>query len=188
MSVDTLLADSASRVFETEESMKKSMEFQTSLIKNVETIKSLTNVLGAEVGGALTPFLDEFNNWLLENGDDITEKITGLAKGIKSMTDALKPIVGDTLKSIVPLFKDLASAMNDLIKGDWDKLGQDLQNFFGHVANGAAKITGVDTASGMQNAVENAGDVIWIKRRLYCLNCWQHWEWARKKRFTFSIL
>ena len=160
MSVDDLLSDSASRVFETEESMKKSMEMQTSMIKTLESLRSISNVVGGEVSGAITPFIDEFNDWLVTHGDEITEKITKLGEGIKTVADSLKPIVGDTLKAAVPLFKDLSAAMTALLAGDWDKLGQDLEGFFGHFANGAARFAGVDTASGMQNAVENAGNVI----------------------------
>ena len=158
--VDSLFSDGMSRVFETEESMKKSMEMQTSMIKTLESLRSISNVVGGEVSGAITPFIDEFNDWLVTHGDEITDKITKLGKGIKTVADSLKPIVGDTLKAAVPLFKDLSAAMTALLAGDWDKLGQDLEGFFGHFANGAARFAGVDTASGMQNAVENAGNVI----------------------------
>ena len=159
-SINDVLAEGAARVFETEESMEKAMKYNESMIKFSETTKSLINVLGDEVGGVLTPFLNELDGWLVAHGDTVTAKIQKLAKGIDTVTTALKPIVGNTLKSAIPLFKDLSSAMTSLIQGNWDKLGQDLESFFKHFANGTAKIAGVDTALGMQNAVENAGNVI----------------------------
>ena len=162
-SINDVLAEGAARVFETEESMEKAMKYNESMIKLSETTKSLLGVLGNEVGGVLTPFLDEIDGWLIAHGDTVTAKITELGKGIKTVTEALKPIVGNTLKSAIPLFKDLSSAMTALIQGDWDKLGQDLESFFKHFIDGAAKLTGADSVDSYATKTEKNAEIIFDK-------------------------
>ncbi len=129
-SIDDVLAEGAARVFETEESMEKAMKYNESMIKLSETTKSLLGVLGNEVGGGLTPLLSELDKYLLEHGDEITKRLTGFADNMKTIAEALAPIVGTTISTAIKMLLDLTEAISALIKGDWETVGQKLKLFF----------------------------------------------------------
>lgn len=129
-SIDDVLAEGAARVFETEESMEKAMKYNESMIKLSETTKSLLGVLGNEVGGGLTPLLSELDKYLLEHGDEITKRLTGFADNMKTIAEALAPIVGTTISTAIHMLLDLTGAISALIKGDWETVGQKLKLFF----------------------------------------------------------
>lgn len=129
-SINDVLAEGAARVFETEESMEKAMKYNESMIKLSETTKSLLGVLGNEVGGGLTPLLSELDKYLLEHGDEITKRLTGFADNMKTIAEALAPIVGTTISTAVHMLLDLTGAISALIKGDWETVGQKLKLFF----------------------------------------------------------
>lgn len=129
-SINDVLAEGAARVFETEESMEKAMKYNESMIKLSETTKSLLGVLGNEVGGGLTPLLSELDKYLLEHGDEITKRLTGFADNMKTIAEALAPIIGPTISTAVHMLLDLTGAISALIKGDWETVGQKLKLFF----------------------------------------------------------
>lgn len=129
-SINDVLAEGAARVFETEESMEKAMKYNESMIKLSETTKSLIGVLGNEVGGGLTPLLSELDKYLLEHGDEITKRLTGFANNMKTIAEALAPIIGPTISTAIHMLLDLTGAISALINGDWETVGQKLKLFF----------------------------------------------------------
>lgn len=139
-SINDVLAEGAARVFETEESMEKAMKYNESMIKLSETTKSLLGVLGNEVGGGLTPLLSELDKYLLEHGDEITKRLTGFADNMKTIAEALAPIVGTTISTAIKMLLDLTEAISALIKGDWETVGQKLKLFFRDFRQGVISI------------------------------------------------
>lgn len=135
-SIDDLLTKSGRLSFVDEESAQKALGFSTEFKTSLETLKSLSSLFGSELGGGLTPILERMNKYLSDHGPEIAQKITGIAGSITKITEALAPIVGGAIEKAIGLFGDLADTLASLVAGDWEKVGENLSQFFKNLASG----------------------------------------------------
>lgn len=133
--IDDLLTKSGRLSFVDEESAQKALGFSTEFKTSLETLKSLSSLFGSELGGGLTPILERMNKYLSDHGPEIAQKITGVANSITKITTALAPIVGGAIEKAIGLFGDLADILASLVAGDWEKVGENLSQFFKNLAS-----------------------------------------------------
>ena len=92
-SPDELLAEAGSTQFQTPESMGKGAGFIKEWNKLKAESDSIAQLIGDEVGGAISPYVEKLNTWIGENKEDIKKIIEDMAE----VAEALAIIVEKTL-------------------------------------------------------------------------------------------
>lgn len=113
-----------------DENAKKALGFNRELEDTVYIMTQLSKFAGTEFGASFTPLLKELNEFMRSNKDGIKEGLQDLAEALSGIADALVPILGPLVESGLKMFVDLLQALKDLLNGDWEAAGKNLQNFF----------------------------------------------------------
>lgn len=122
-----------------DENAKKALGFNREWEDAVYIMTQLSKFAGTEFGASFTPLLKELNEFMRSNKDGIKEGLQDLAEALSGIADALVPILGPLVESGLKMFVDLLQALKDLLNGDWEAAGKNLQNFFLNFGEGIRK-------------------------------------------------
>lgn len=116
--VDELLSDAGATQFQTNDSMNKGSNFMKEWNKFKESLGSISNLLGDELGGALTKRMEQVNDWLTNNGDAIKKAIDNIAGFVEKIANSA--LLGDLGK--------MAGATIKLLGGDTEGALEELRD------------------------------------------------------------
>lgn len=94
MSVDELLAKAGKTQFQTPEGMEASQNFRMEWKTLEESLQSLSNYFGGELGKNLVGYVQGINEWLGNNGKDVQESLSKIAKGVGNTAGTAVTTVG----------------------------------------------------------------------------------------------
>lgn len=147
------LSEAKALNFTTEESAKGAAAFNAEFNAIVNSTKSIGLLISSKIGEALTPVAKKVKDILAANKEFIASGIVGvvdvlgkigrglgdvlmnltgadsIGEALGKIAEGVKKFAGPMIESAITLLKDLASAMHDLLTGDWDALGQSLLKF-----------------------------------------------------------
>lgn len=164
-SIDDFLSGAGRTVFTTAADNQKGANFAVEVNTLKTEIESASKLLGDAIGGELTEYVKELNQWIQENGPEIRKTIEEIAKFTGKAVGKTVDITG-TAASGAKAVIDLATADNEEEKQAAIKKGQEtVDEWKSWKDEGGAKgllgsyVEGVDTATekviGGFNAVKN---------------------------------
>lgn len=98
--IDDFLSGAAATQYQTTESKNKGADFMNEFNTTLQTLKSLTQLFGNEIGGALTPAMKKLNAWLTEHGTEIATALTNAAAALGVIVDKLVPYVSTAIDNL----------------------------------------------------------------------------------------
>ena len=111
-SLDQQLAEAKKLNFVTESNRKQAAIFSAELKSVKEAGKSIVQLMGSEIGAALTPTVRKIKNYLIENRETIRKGISGVAQTVGSVVNA----VGGFISKVAPYIKGLIDHFGGLDK------------------------------------------------------------------------
>lgn len=154
-SVDNIFNKASGLVLTTDQSKQKALGFMTELNTTKAILGQISSLGGSEIGGNLTGFLQELNEFFEKNGDTIAANITKFSDALTKIGTALKPFLGDAFKMAVEQINNLTQMVANLVSGDWEGAASNLGKVFGSLEEGIAtwwdRFTGKDEKTVQDN-------------------------------------
>lgn len=161
--LDERLLSAANMVYTTPESKSKALGFVEEANTVFAQLSGLSSLAGSELGGALTPLLENVNKFFKDNGADIAQKITGFANGLGTLVPVVSKFAGESIKTGVKLVGDLAGAVTSLLTGDWEKTGENLKKFFQDLNGGIGTLMGATSTDVLVEKTEQVTNTFFDK-------------------------
>ena len=128
--IDQFLLGASKTQFTTNEDNQKAADFAKEVNTLKVTMESIGKLLGSDVGGVMTPYLQSLNSWIQSNGEDIKKAI----ENVSSVIDKILGILSPYIENIGGMVLGLISGNMEMASAAGTKLG----------LNVAAALTGTD--------------------------------------------
>lgn len=154
-SIESALAQARSVIFTDDGSKRKAFGFTTELNETLQIMKQIGLLAGSEIGGNLTPFLHDLNEFLKD--DRLKDKIKQFSDSLSKIGEAVKPFAEGALKTAGDVLLNLADALAKMLGGDYEGAAAGVTAMVGAVVTQLKALWGGEKAAeAAARAVEDA--------------------------------
>lgn len=154
-SIESALAQARGTLFTDEGSKRKAFGFTTELNETLQIMKQIGLLAGSEIGGNLTPFLHDLNEFLKD--DRLKDKIKQFSDALSKIGEAVKPFAESAVKTAGEVILNLADALAKMLGGDYKGSAEKIASALGLVVKEVKKAwNGEKAAEAAQEASEAA--------------------------------
>ncbi|MBQ3836761.1 MAG: hypothetical protein II814_06500, partial [Treponema sp.] len=154
-SIESALAQARSVIFTDEGSKRKAFGFTTELNETLQIMKQIGLLAGSEIGGNLTPFLRDINEFLKD--DKLKDKIKQFSDALSKIGEAVKPFAEGAYKTAGEVILNLADALAKMLGGDYEGVAANITAMIGSVVTQLKALWGGEKAAeAAAQAVEDA--------------------------------
>lgn len=162
LSFDEFQSGAANKVYTDAGSNKKAQDFAKEIRELTTTLSSMKSLLGSEVGGVVTPYIEKINKFLDTNRDTIVG-------GIKTIADKTDKVISTGIDKFSKWWEihgdevlTLLETLSVMVTGIASKTLKLKDSKFGKVVGGYVSDATSGTLSGFQNVLQTAlegGDI-----------------------------
>lgn len=162
LGIDDFLKGANSSVYTDADSNKKAQDFAKEVRELTTTLSSMKSLLGSEVGGVVTPYIEKINEFLDTNKDTIVG-------GIKTIADKTDKVISTGIDKFSKWWEihgdevlTLLETLSVMVTGIASKTLKLKDSKFGKVVGGYVSDATSGTLSGFQNVLQTAlegGDI-----------------------------
>jgi len=154
-SIESALAQARSVIFTDEGSKRKAFGFTTELNETLQIMKQIGLLAGSEIGGNLTPFLHDLNEFLKD--DRLKDKIKQFSDSLSKIGEAVRPFAEGAFKTAGDVLLNLADALAKMLGGDYEGAAAGVTAMVGAVVTQLKALWGGEKAAeAAAGAVEDA--------------------------------
>ena len=154
-SIESALAQARGTLFTDEGSKRKAFGFTTELNETLQIMKQIGLFAGSEIGGNLTPFLHDLNEFLKD--DRLKDKIKQFSDSLSKIGDAVRPFAEGAFKTAGDVLLNLADALAKMLGGDYEGAAAGVTAMVGAVVTQLKALWGGEKAAeAAAKAVEEA--------------------------------
>lgn len=128
-SVEEMLAHAQGTILTNAEDNQNLKAFENEYRETMALFDAMKKLFGSNLAKDFLPVLEELNNFLSENSGSITNGIKEFTGALGTIAEAVAPFAGEVLQSAVTSIVDLTKALADLVNGNIEGVGQNLEHF-----------------------------------------------------------
>lgn len=148
--IEQFMAGARATQFTTDKDTQNAANFSNEINTLRATIESIGKLLGADVGGVMTPYLKSLNDWIQKNGEPIKKSIENISSVVDKIFGALSPYLSNIGGMVLGLLSgdmEMANAAGTALGLDVAEAvtGKDLKESYENktaILNAVAKIAG----------------------------------------------
>lgn len=154
-SIESALAQARGTLFTDEGSKRKAFGFTTELNETLEIMKQIGLLAGSEIGGNLSPFLHDLNEFLKD--DRLKDKVKQFSDALSKIGEAVRPFAESAVKTAGEVILNLADALAKMLGGDYKGAAAGVTAMVGAVVTQLKALWGGEKAAeAAARAVEDA--------------------------------